>query len=117
MRTKSYENWCRCKRQRNLSVNLLRKTKKKPNYLNEKKISDKRTFQKEIKPFFSDKGSMSKKLMLDEKDKIVRKDKNVAEIMTNYFINTIKTLDIKSSKNSNNNDIMEMISQFKGYPR
>ena len=30
---------------------------------------------------------MSNRIMLDEKDKIVQEDKNVAEIMNNYFIN------------------------------
>ena len=30
---------------------------------------------------------MSNRIMLDEKDKIVHEDKNVAEIMNNYFIN------------------------------
>ena len=41
----------------------------------------------------------------------MRKDKNVAELMNNY-INITKTLNLKSSKNSNCNDIMELISQF-----
>ena len=43
---------------------------------------------------------MSNKIMLVEMDKIVYKDKTVAELMSNYFIN-IKTLNLKSSKNSN----------------
>ena len=47
-----------------------------------------------------------------QKDKIVRKDKNVAELMNNYFINATKTLNLKSSKYSNSNDIMELISHF-----
>ena len=53
---------------------------------------------------------MSNKIILFEKDKII--DKNVAEIMNNYFINITKTLTIKSIKNSNINDIMESLSQF-----
>ena len=57
---------------------------------------------------------MSNKIMLVETDKIICKDKSVAEFMNNYFINITKTLDLKSSKNSNSNDIME-ISWFNDY--
>ena len=51
--------------------------------------------------------------MFVEKDKIVlvRKDKNIAEVVHNY-INIIKPLNLKSSKNSNSYDIIELISQF-----
>ena len=38
--------------------------------------------------------------MINDKDKIVHKDKNVAEIMNNYFINLTKTLNLKLSKNT-----------------
>ena len=77
-----------------------------------KKIPDKRTFWKETKHISTIKEIrlMSNKIILFEKDKII--DKNVAEIMNNYFINITKTLTIKSIKNSNINDIMESLSQF-----
>ena len=55
--------------------------------------------------------AISNKIILFE-EKIVRKDKNVAEVKNTYFINITKTLTIKSTKNSNSNDIMESISQF-----
>ena len=58
-----------------------------------------------------DKGNISDKIILDEKDKIVRKVKNNAEMMNNYFINITGTVNLKSSKNCNGNDIMESISQ------
>ena len=65
----------------------------------------------EIKSYFSKKRNMSSKIML-EKDKIMRKDKNVAEIMNNYFNNIIETANLKSSKISNSNDIMELTFLF-----
>ena len=55
---------------------------------------------------------MSNKTMLIKRDKIVRKDKDAAKIMNSYITNITKTLNIKSSKNSNSNDIMELISRF-----
>ena len=51
----SYENLYKYKRQRNFGVNLLRITKR--NFfknVNQNKISDNRTFWKEIKPYFND---------------------------------------------------------------
>ena len=77
-----------------------------------RKIPDNRTFWKETKHISTIKEIrlMSNKIILFEKDKII--DKNVAEIMNNYFINITKTLTIKSIKNSNINDIMESLSQF-----
>lgn len=94
-------------------MNLLRKTPKKLFInSNEKKLSNSRTFWKEIRLYFSNKRNISYEIMLVDKDKNMRKDKNVAEIMNNYFINITKTLTIKSIKNSNINDIMESLSQF-----
>ena len=49
--------------------------------LNEKKTSDNKTFWKEIKPSFIDKGGMSSKITLDERKKIIYKDKEIAETM------------------------------------
>ena len=40
------------------------------------------------------------------------KDNNVAKLMNNNFINIERILSLKLSKNSNSNDIMDLISQF-----
>ena len=50
--------------------------------------------------------------MLVEMDKIAQKEKIVAELINNNFINIAKTLNLKSLKSSNSNDIMDLISQF-----
>ena len=113
---RSYENWCKYKRQRNFCVNLLRKTKR--NFfknVNEKKISDNRTFWKEIKPYFNDKGSMSSKITLDERDKIIHRDKEIVESMNKYFVNKTKTLRLKRPKKYDANDIDILTSQFKNH--
>ena len=72
-------------------MNLLRKTPKKLFInSNEKKISDIRTFWKEIRLYFSNKRNFSYEIMLVDKNKNMRKDKNVAEIMNNYSVNITK---------------------------
>ena len=62
------DNWANYKKQRNFCVNLLRKTKTEYfQKLNVKDLSENRTFWKNIKPFFSNKGLNSNKLMLKKK--------------------------------------------------
>ena len=114
---------CKYKRQRNFCVNLLRITKR--NFfknLSEKKISDNRAFWKEIKPHFYDKGGISSKTKLVEREKIIHKNKDIAETMNKYFVNITKTLRLKQSKNLkifemfvkyDTNDIDILTSQFK----
>ena len=83
--------------------------------INEKKISDNRTFWKEIKPYFNDKGAMSSMITLVERDKIIHKDKEIAETMNKYFVNIIKTLRLKRSKKYDTNYIDILTSQFKDH--
>ena len=68
-KTRRKEDWNNYKKQRDFCVNLLRNTKK--DYcrkLNIKDLTDNEKFWKLIKPFFSNKGLNSNKLMLREKD-------------------------------------------------
>ena len=82
--------------QRNFCVNLRRNTKK--DYfqkLNIKDLTDNKKFWKTIKPFFSNKGLNSNKLMLREKDVVVADEKALATLMNNYFVNITADLDLK----------------------
>ena len=63
-------------------------------------MSNNKTFRKTIKPFFSNKGLNSKKLMLREKDVVTADEKALATKMNNYFVNITADLDLKrDSKN------------------
>ena len=76
------ENWCKYKRQRNLCLNLLRNSKE--NFykaLHEKQVSDSKTFWKNVKPFFSDKGINSSKITLVEKNAVIVDEEKIANIM------------------------------------
>ena len=57
---------------------------------------------------------MSSKKTLVERDKIVHKDKEIAETINKYFVNITKTLRLKRSKKYDINDIDILTSQFKG---
>ena len=103
------ENWANYKKRRNFCVHLLRKTKTE--YLQKLKVkdlSDYKKFWETIKPFFSNKGLNSNKLML--------KENNGLTIMNIFSVNiTTKGLDLKKDYDSslspvdseNINDILE----------
>ena len=73
-KNRNYENWCKYKREHNLCLNLLRKAKK--NFykaLDEKQVSDRKTFWKNVKSFFSEKGVNSTKINSVEKKRNCRR--------------------------------------------
>ena len=108
---RNYENWCKYKRQRNLCLNLLRKTKKSfyKNF-DEKQVSDNKVFWKKVEPSFSDKSTNSSKITLVEKNSIIVDEKKIANIMNNYFNNITKTLNLKILNKSQIN-----IEKFENY--
>ena len=96
-KNRTNENWENYRRQRNLCVNTLRKSKR--DYfqnLNSKNFSDNRTFWKTIKPYFTNKGLNSNKLLLKEGNKIISNEKELANIMNNYFVNITQELNLKN---------------------
>ena len=64
--------------------------------LYEKQISDNKKFWKNVKPFFSSRDVNSSKITLVEKNLIVEDENKIA----NYFINIIKTLNLKTLNKS-----------------
>ena len=94
---RNHINWCNYKRQRNHCLSILRKTKKEYfNSLNIKQVSDNKLFWKSVKPFFNGKGSNSSKIMLVEENNIISDEEEIANIMNDYFIKVISTLNLKN---------------------
>ena len=81
-KTRSAENWDNYKKQRNFCVDLLRKIKRSYfEQINIKDIIDNKKFWKTIKPFFSNEGLNSNKLMLIENDKLISEEPLLARTM------------------------------------
>ena len=100
------DNWANYKKQRNFSVNLLRKTKAEYfQKLNLKDLSDNRKFWKTINPFFSNKVLNSNKLMLKENSRLISKEKELATVMNTFFVNITESLDLKKHDDSSLNPI------------
>ena len=111
-RNRNHENWCNFKFQRNYCVNLLRKTKKQYyKNLNVKNVVDNQTFWKTVKPYFSDKGSNSRRITLLENDSILTDGKDIAKTMNNFFINITKNLNLKPYKDSSITNINGITSK------
>ena len=116
------DNWANYKKQRNFCVNLLRKTKTEYfQKLNVKDLSDNRKFWKTIKPFFSNKGLNSNKLMLKENNRLITEEKELATVMNTFFVNITKSLDLKKDDDSslnpmNSENISDILQKHKNHP-
>ena len=88
LKDRSEENKRKYSNQRNYCVSLLRKSNSEYfGNINEKKISDNKTFWKTIKPFLLDKITSTQKITLTEKEEIIMGDENTAEVLNTFFSN------------------------------
>ena len=110
------------KKHRNFCVNLLRREKKKYYAnLDLNKITDNKTFWKHMKPLFSEKNNSTKHITLIEGNDILSNDMEVAEIMNDFFANSITHLRIRgyaaaSSPDPTVDNISNIIATFKNHP-
>ena len=107
LKLKTIESREAYKRQRNYCVSLIRKTNKRfyenpsPNL-----ITDNRKCWKQVKPFFSDKTPINNNTILIEGNEIVTDSSATAEILNNFVVNSIKTLDIDRGLHTVNTEII-----------
>ena len=111
------ENWQSYKIQRNICVKLHKQAKKDYfNNLDVNKLNDNKRFWKTIKPYFSDKGINSHKLILIENDSILTNEMSLAKLMNNYFINITNDLELKLDVLTNTNvDLPSIIENYKNH--
>ena len=101
----------------------LKKTKKKTKkyYFSKvyaKLVSDNKNFWRTIKPYFTEKGNFSNKIILhSHKDCIVSDDRKLSKIFNEHFISITKTLDLKPSIISTTTSLPGIIETFKDHPR
>jgi len=114
------------KRQKNFVSKLYKKERKKffkkldLNHI----LSDNRNFWKNIKKYFSDKGSCGQKITLVDNDNILSDELGVAEHFRNFFANAVKSLDLPENRELLNlhtdgnfeNPIDAIIHKFNSHP-
>ena len=100
LKSRSEEDRKAYNKQRNMSVKLLKKTKR--NYfsnLNTKRVVDNKKFWKTVKSSFSDKSNNFESITLVENDSIVSNDNEVANIFNEYFSNLVEGLNLHVAEN------------------
>ena len=100
LKSRSEEDRKAYNKQRNMSVKLLKKTKR--NYfsnLNTKRVVDNKKFWKTVKLSFSDKSNNFDSITLAENDTIVSNDNEVKNIFNEYFRNLVEGLNLHVLEN------------------
>ena len=123
LKDRSEENKRKYSKQRNYCVSLLRKSKSYHfGNLNEKNISDNKTFWKTIKPFLSEKITSTQKITLIDKEEIIIGDNNTAEVLNTFFSSIVSNLKIDGYSNSDplaNNirdPVLKYIVKYRNHP-
>ena len=117
------ENELAYKKQRNSCVKLFRKAKKEYySNLDTSIFSDNKKFWDCMKPLFSDKQKVMRKIILIEDEKVISNDKEIAEKMNTFFINAVANLCIIGYETNdtncieNTNEIDNILQKFKDHP-
>ena len=58
-------------------------------------MTDNKLFWRRTRPLFTDKVSVTNKIILSEQDDIITDNKRIASTFNNYFVNVTNTLSIK----------------------
>ena len=91
-KNRTYENLSNCKKQYNICTNILKKAK--PDYFNNidiKNITDSDRLWTAVKSFFTDKSKTCNNMILNENDKTIKDDKEIANKFNKYFAAIIKS--------------------------
>ena len=120
LKNKTINNQIAYKKQRNYCVGLLKRTKR--DYygnLDEKNNCDNKIFWKTVKPLLSNKNIQSERIILTEGDNIVNDDKSVSEILNNFFINIVNSLNLPKFKclpSLENDPVLRAIDKYQNHP-
>ena len=111
---------------RNFCVSLLKKEKKKYyNNLDLKVIEDNKKFWQHVKPLFSGKSKSKTNITIVDNENVVTEKGEVAEILNNYFIESVQNLDIETqyceveqeNKSESIDDVIKKIlDKYKSHP-
>ena len=95
LKTKSELDKTNFKKQKNFVSRFYKKERTKYfKNLDLKSFLENKKFWKNVKPFFSEKGSIRHKLSLVDKNEIISDSAEIAEHFKNFFENAVKNLDL-----------------------
>ena len=90
------ENKLSYTKQKNFCTNLLKREKKKYyGDLDTKIFESNKTFWQRVKPLFSEKTMLKESIRLNENGKMINDKKEVAEILNNYYMESVENLEVE----------------------
>ena len=100
---------------------LKREKKKYYSDLDTKIFDSNKKFWQRIKPLFSEKIMLKSNIRLNENGKIISDKKEVAEILNNYFMDSVENLEVERYLpdiliDDNLDDIDKIVRQYQGHP-
>ena len=78
-------------------------------------VTNRKSFWKSVKRYFSNKRTNSDKITLVENDAIFTNDRVISKAINKFFINATKKLNLKPFKNSSDTDINQIPSVFQNH--
>ena len=110
-------------RHKNFCTNLLKREKRNYyNNLDTKIFKNNKTFWERVKPLFSEKSMIKHNIRLNENGITITDKKEVAEILNNYFLDSVENLEVErhlpkiSFDDENKDYIEEIVEKFKNHP-
>ena len=85
-------------------------------------ITDNKKFWKTVKPFLFDKSINSGKIHLNENEELINSKSKIAEVLNEFFSNTVKNIKITEHENLNRNfekvkyPVLKAILKYKNHP-
>ena len=111
------------KKHKNYTNRLYKREKKKyAANLDLKKLTDNKKFWDIILPLISSKGKGTKKITLVDNDEIISDDKQIADLFSDFFVETVASLDIEDNEALLNNvdhlsdPVQKALLKFKDHP-
>ena len=104
------------KKQRNICVNLLRKSKNQYfNNIDVENVTDNKKFWKSIRPKFSNKCKTANIIILVEDEKILQDEKSIANTFNNFFTDVTHSLGLKKQSIGLKNTFSKIVKTFRNF--
>ena len=124
LKLRSSESEIAYTKQRNYTVNLLRKEKKiYYKNLDLNNIADNKQFWRNVEPLLSDKISESSKITLVNNNRIVSDDREICNIFNQFFVNVVPNLNIPEFTGSDNlhehvigDSVQSVLYKYRNHP-
>ena len=123
LKNRREENKINYKKQRNLCVTVLRKSKREYyQNMSAENVCDNKKFWKAVKPLLSNEIMSSEKIALAEGTKIFKNDKETAKVLNNFFSTITQNLKIPQYKEQDpisasiSDPVMRAIVKYRAHP-